>query len=86
MFDLIIPTCCIEERADEKEWGLGKRRNEWRRARSQGRGQEAKPKGRDWQYSGEETEGDKKEHVLEMAWYELDLPIVKLQMKEMKVA
>lgn len=33
---------------------------------------------------GEEKGEDKKQHILEMAQYKLDLPIVKLQMKETK--
>lgn len=50
---------------------------------SQGRSQEVKSKGREWEEWGGER--GKKEHVLEVAQYNLDFPIVKLQRKETKV-
>ena len=63
-----------------------KKKEKWveMRERSWGRSQEAKSKGREWKDS-EESEGDEKEHILEMARYKLGSPTVKLQMKEMKV-
>lgn len=88
MFDVIIPTCCIEGRVDVSHpWDekQKKERGVETRKRSRGGSQEAKSKGREWKDSGEESEEDEKEHIPETAWYKLDLPIAKLQMKEMKV-
>lgn len=46
MFDLLIPTCCIEGRVDEKGWGLRNRRNEWKQEREVKKQNRKEEKGR----------------------------------------